>query len=110
MGPVSHFTPETADPDPLTQFGRWYEEAQAAGVRQPDAMTLATASGGVVSARTVLLRGWSADGFVFYTNLESAKARDLAANAAAALVLHWREVGRQVRITGSARRVSDEVA
>lgn len=116
MPEVSHLTPATAAPDPLVQFRRWYDEAVAAGVRQPDAMTLATAtSDGDVSARTVLLRGpagdWvTAEGFVFYTNLESAKARAIAQNPRAALVFHWREVERQVRVTGSVGRVSDEQA
>jgi len=93
--------PSSVDPDPLTQFRRWYEEAVAGGVRQPDAMTLATADRhGVVTARTVLLRGLDERGFAFYTNRESAKAEQLAANPRAALVFHWREQERQVRVTG----------
>ncbi len=93
--------PTTVDPDPIVQFRRWYDDAVAAGVRQPDAMTLATATAdGAVSARTVLLRGLDERGIAFYTNLESDKARDLAANARAALVFHWRELERQVRVTG----------
>jgi len=100
-------TPETVDPDPIVQFSRWLDEAQAAGVRQPDAMTLATASStGDVSARTVLLRGLDERGFVFYTNLASAKALDLAANARAALVFHWREQERQVRVSGPVEPVA----
>ena len=68
--------PDSVDPDPIAQFRRWYDEAVAAGVRQPDAMTLATASpDGTVSARTVLLRGLDERGFVFFTNFESAKGR-----------------------------------
>ena len=70
--------PESVDPDPLVQFRRWYDAAVAAGVRQPDAMTLATvAADGAPDARTVLLRGLDERGFAFYTNLESAKAREL---------------------------------
>jgi pyridoxamine 5'-phosphate oxidase len=93
--------PEELDPDPIAQFRRWLDEAVGGGVRQPEAMTLATASpDGRVSARTVLLRGLDERGFVFYTNLESTKAADLAANPRAALVFHWREQERQVRVVG----------
>ncbi|MGH8976931.1 MAG: pyridoxamine 5'-phosphate oxidase [Acidimicrobiia bacterium] len=103
--------PESVDPDPLVQFERWYGEARAAGVRQPDAMTLATVSErGSPAARTVLLRGLDARGFAFFTNLESAKAREILARPSAALVFHWREVERQVRVTGPVSRlpVADE--
>ena len=108
--------PEPLDPDsvaadPIAQFRRWYDEAVAAGVRQPDAMTLATATpDGAVSARTVLLRGLDEHGFAFFTNLESAKGRELAANPRAALVFHWREQERQVRVVGPVRRVGDDEA
>lgn len=105
-------TPDTVDPDPLVEFGRWLEAARSAGVRQPEAMTLATATpDGAVSARTVLLRGLDERGLTFYTNLESAKAEDLAANPRAALVFHWREIERQVRVTGGVTHVDrDESA
>jgi pyridoxamine 5'-phosphate oxidase len=100
-------TPDTAAADPIEQFRRWYDDARAAGVRQPDAMTLATATAdGVVSARTVLMRGLDERGFAFYTNLESAKASELAANPRAALVFHWREIERQVRVTGPVARLA----
>jgi pyridoxamine 5'-phosphate oxidase len=103
--------PESVDPDPIAQFRRWYEEAVAGGVRQPDAMTLATATtAGVVSARTVLLRGLDERGFVFFTNFESAKGAELAENPRAALVLHWREQERQVRVEGGVARVVDAEA
>jgi pyridoxamine 5'-phosphate oxidase len=105
--------PESVDADPLAQFERWYAEARAAGVRQPDAMTLATVSAsGDPAARTVLLRGLDARGFAFFTNLESAKARDIVAHPSAALVFHWREVERQVRVTRPVSRlpVDDETA
>ena len=99
------------DPDPVAQFRRWYDDAVAAGVRQPDAMTLATTTtDGSPSARTVLLRGLDDRGFAFYTNLESAKGRDLADRPQAALVFHWREVERQVRVTGPVGRVPDAEA
>lgn len=103
--------PESVDPDPITQFRRWYDEAVAAGVRQPDAMTLATNTVvGDVSARTVLLRGLDEDGFAFFTNLESAKGTELSAHPRAALVFHWREQERQVRVVGPVRRVDDAAA
>ncbi len=104
-------SPESADADPFAQFERWFEEARAAGVRQPEAMTLATSTpGGAVSARTVLLRGFDRRGFVFYTNLESAKALELRDNPRAALVFHWREQERQVRVSGRVEAVSREEA
>ena len=103
--------PSTVAPDPVAQFRAWYDDAVTAGVRQPDAMTLATATpDGVVSARTVLLRGLDDRGFAFYTNVESDKANDLAANPRAALVFHWRELERQVRVAGPVRRVDDDEA
>jgi pyridoxamine 5'-phosphate oxidase len=109
--PSDSLGPESVDPDPIAQFRRWYDEAAAAGVRQPDAMTLASAGpDGAVSARTVLLRGLDADGFAFFTNLESAKGTQLAVNPRAALVFHWREQERQVRVVGPVRRVDDAAA
>jgi pyridoxamine 5'-phosphate oxidase len=95
-------------PDPMTQFGRWYTEAEAAGVLDPDAMVVATADRhGNPNARVVLLRGADERGFRFYTNFESAKGRELAERPRAALVLHWREQGRQVRATGTVTRLDD---
>jgi pyridoxamine 5'-phosphate oxidase len=94
------------DPDPLRQFGAWFEEARAA-VPAPEAAVLATATaGGRPSARMVLVRRADADGFVLYTNLESRKAAELEENAAAALLFHWAELGRQVRIEGRAERIA----
>lgn len=96
-------------PDPLTQFAAWLDEALAGQVAEPNAMVLATAtSDGVPSARTVLLKGLDERGFVFYTNYESAKAADLDANPRAALVFPWHAMERQVRVTGTAERVSRE--
>lgn len=97
------------DPDPFVQFGRWFSEAVAAGVPEPEAMALATASpSGEVSARMVLLRGVDERGFRFFTNRDSAKAHDLARNPRAALVFHWHALGRQVRVTGTVAETSDE--
>jgi pyridoxamine 5'-phosphate oxidase len=110
--PLMQLTPQDVATDPIEQFRLWFDEAVAAGVRQPDAMTLATVSGAHgVTARTVLMRGLDARGFAFYTNLESAKAADLAADARAALVFHWREQERQVRVVGPVSQLSvDESA
>ena len=89
------------DADPVVQFGRWFEQAEQAGLLEPHAMTLATATpDGRPSARMVLLRGFDERGFCFYTNYESRKAAELAANPRAALVFWWGELERQVRIEG----------
>ena len=85
--------------DPLVRFGLWLAEAEAAEPNDPNAMTLATAdAAGIPSARMVLLKGVDAGGFVFYTNLESHKGRDLAENPHAALIFHWKSLRRQVRV------------
>lgn len=89
------------DPDPIRQFGRWFDEAAAAGEPQPDAMALATSTpDGAPSNRFVLLKGVDRRGFVFFTNSRSAKGRDLAANPRAALAFRWWTVDRQVRVSG----------
>ena len=96
-----------ADPDPLKQFTRWWEEAANAQVREANAMTLATVDAdGRPAARTVLLKGYDAAGFVFFTNYESRKGRELAANPRACLLFFWPELERQVRIDGSVDLVS----
>lgn len=92
--------------DPMVLFARWRSDASAAST-EPDAMTLATATPrGVPSARVVLLRGLDPGGFVFHTNYRSRKGRELAANPRAALVFHWRELDRQVRIEGRVVRLA----
>jgi pyridoxamine 5'-phosphate oxidase len=97
------------DADPVRQFQRWFAEAQSAQMDEPNAMTLATASrDGVVSARVVLLKGLDARGFVFFTNYESDKGRELEANPSAALVFLWHGLERQVRVQGQVERVSAE--
>lgn len=97
------------DPDPIRQFARWYAEAAAAAVDERAAMVLATvATDGTPSARVVLLRGLDERGFVFFTNLDSDKALDLAADPRAAVVFHWRELNRQVRAVGRARPVPED--
>jgi pyridoxamine 5'-phosphate oxidase len=95
--------------NPFKQFEQWFQEAIDAKIDLPDAMTLATAtSDGIPSARIVLLRGLDERGFVFYTDYESQKGKELAENPNAALVFYWRELDRQVRITGQVSRVSRE--
>jgi pyridoxamine 5'-phosphate oxidase len=95
--------------DPLVEFARWFAEAQAAELPDPNAMTLATASAdGAPSARIVLLKAFDERGFVFFTDYRSRKGAELEANPRAALVLYWGELDRQVRITGSVARTSHE--
>ncbi|HUF85649.1 MAG TPA: pyridoxamine 5'-phosphate oxidase [Acidimicrobiia bacterium] len=96
------------DPDPFVQFTRWYEEARAAAGDDADAMVVATATAdGAPSARVVLLRGVDDRGLCFYTNYDSQKGRELAANPRAALVLHWPQLHRQVRATGEVSRLGE---
>jgi pyridoxamine 5'-phosphate oxidase len=95
------------DPDPIRQFEGWFADAVSAQVVEPNAMTLATASrDGVPSARIVLLKGVDANGFVFYTDYRSRKGAELAENPLAALTFLWKEIERQVRISGAVSRVS----
>ena len=98
-----------ADPDPIRQFERWFADAVSAQVPEPNAMTLSTSTrDGVPSARIVLLKGVDADGFVFYTDYRSRKGAELAENPLAALTFLWKEIERQVRITGAVARVSTQ--
>ena len=97
--------------DPFPRFKSWFQEAQVSEPNDPNAMTLATAdSRGRPSARMVLLKGVDDIGFVFYTNLESRKGRELYENAQAALLFHWKSLRRQVRIEGPVAQVSDAEA
>ncbi len=98
---------KTADPNPIRQFQRWYNEAVSAGVPMAEAMTLATAtSEAKPAARMVLLKHADESGFVFYTNYRSPKARELETNPFAALVFHWEQLERQIRVEGRVSRVS----
>ena len=101
---------EEFSPDPLEQFTRWFDEARRAGLELPEAMTLATADGdGAPSARMVLLKGVDERGFLFFTNYESRKGRELADNPRAALVFHWPLAPRrQVLVTGSVQKVPED--
>jgi pyridoxamine 5'-phosphate oxidase len=94
-------------PDPIEQFARWFAEATGAEVPEPNAMVLATAdASGAPSARVVLLKGFDARGFVFFTNYQSRKGQQLAANPRAALVFFWESLERQVQIEGRVEKVS----
>ena len=96
----------TAVTDPLALFDEWFAEARAAEINDPEAMALATADGAEQpSVRMVLLKGHGPRGFVFYTNDQSAKGEQLAANPRAALLFHWKSLRRQVRIEGRVERV-----
>ena len=96
-----------ADPDPIRQFTSWFDEAVSAQLLDVNAMTLATvSSAGDPAARIVLLKGFDEHGFVFFTNYDSAKGRDLAATPRACLLFFWVELERQVRITGSVTKVA----
>ena len=95
------------NPDPILQFEQWFQDASEAGVFEPGAACLATASRAAdPSARMVLLKGVEERGFIFFTNYGSPKARDLAENPRAALVVAWVELARQVRVSGSVERIS----
>jgi pyridoxamine 5'-phosphate oxidase len=109
MADVVRLCEEDLADDPMEQFRTWFDEARALGLPMPEAMTLATSNAdGRPSARVVLLHGIDENGFVFHTNYESRKSRDLEANPQAALVLYWHPLGRQVRVEGSIERVSEE--
>lgn len=98
-----------ADLDPVEQFRKWFKEALAAGLHEPNAMTLATSTlDSRPSTRVVLLKGFDERGFVFYTNYKGRKGRELEENPYCALVFYWGELERQVRIEGRAARVLAE--
>ncbi len=97
--------------DPVQQFEKWWKQAVASKIVEPNAMTLATASpDGVPSARIVLLKGFSQEGFVFFTNYYSFKGQQLAENPKACLVFFWKELERQVRITGLVQRINEQAS
>lgn len=100
---------QTADPDPIRQFDSWWQEAIVSQIDEVNAMTLATASSdGIPSARIVLLKGFSPAGFVFFTNYNSYKGKQLEENPKACLVFFWKELERQVRITGVVQKTTAE--
>ncbi len=98
---------QDVDADPVRQFAIWFNEAQATGMRMPEAAALATASAdGAPSVRMVLVKGFDENGLVFYSNYESRKGAELDANPRAALLFYWDSLGRQVRIEGPVEHVS----
>ena len=98
-----------ADPDPLRQFAVWFQEAGESGLRAPEAVAVATATpDGLPSVRMVLMKEFDERGFVFYSNYESRKGRELLDNPCAALLFHWDTLGRQVRIEGPVERMGME--
>ena len=100
---------EDVSPDPFTQFNTWWEEVINAQILEPNAMTLCTASAdGIPSARIVLLKGIADGGFLFFTNYNSYKSKDLSENPRACLVFFWKELERQVRITGVVEKTGAE--
>ncbi len=99
---------EDVNPDPLVQFKKWFSEAHASGIAQPDAMTLATAVDEHPSARVVLLKHFDESGFVFFSNYQSQKGREIADNPNVALCFVWLELHRQVRIVGTAARIAND--
>src|SRR5438552_4927024 len=113
MGPVTDYgiplIEDDLDGDPLCQFASWFGEAGTAGVREPQAAALATASAdGVPSVRMVLVKAFDKRGFVFFSDYASRKGRELAVNPRGALLFHWDPLGRQVRIEGPVERTSVE--
>ena len=104
---VEELDENSVDSNPINLFRVWFDEAIGSGLRLPDAMTLATATkDGKPSARVVLLKQVDDEGFVFYTNYRSSKAKELEENPQAALVFYWTQLDRQVRVEGSVERVS----
>ncbi len=98
-------------PDPVAQFAFWFEEAISSQILEPNAMTLATATlDGRPSARTVLLKDYGNHGFTFFTNYESQKGEDLAANPRAALLFTWLDLQRQIRIEGQVEKIDPEAS
>ncbi|MGZ5246131.1 MAG: pyridoxamine 5'-phosphate oxidase [Flavitalea sp.] len=107
---LSSLSENDVEKDPMVQFERWWAEALNSDIIEVNAMTLATASAeGVPSARIVLLKGFDKDGFIFFSNYESFKGKDLQENPRACLVFFWKELERQVRITGVVNKL-DEAA
>ncbi|MEP2987544.1 MAG: pyridoxamine 5'-phosphate oxidase [Parasphingorhabdus sp.] len=97
--------------DPFSLFDSWFKEARETELNDGNAMTIATVNAdGQPAARMVLLKGHGPDGFIFYTNQQSRKAADIAANAKAAILFHWKSLRRQIRIEGSLSTVDDAVA
>ena len=105
---MSRLMEDDLDPDPVNQFGRWFEGALASGIKLPEAMVLSTASRDAQpSSRVVLLKSFDKDGLVFFTNYDSRKSAELRSNPKASLLFYWPALDRQIRIEGSTEDVSD---
>jgi len=108
---LKSFNENDASTDPITQFDRWWQEAMSSNIPEVNAMTLATSSAdGVPSARIVLLKAYDDNGFIFFTNYNAYKAQQLAENPRACLVFFWKELERQVRITGVIEKTDEQVS
>lgn len=106
---AARLTEKEVSQDPIKQFEKWFNDAMKAGIHEPNAMTLATATNdGRPSARILLLKGFTQEGFIFYTNYLSRKGREMAKNPLASIVFFWGEMERQVRIEGTIEKVSKE--
>lgn len=104
----THLLEESVGTDPIAQLSQWLQEAQQAGVLEPNAMCISTALDGRPSSRMVLLRGLNARGLTFYTSYFSRKGREIAANPHAAALFYWPQLERQVRIEGSVEQLAEE--
>ena len=108
---LKSFNESDANADAITQFDKWWHEAMSSSIPEVNAMTLATSSAdGVPSARIVLLKGFDENGFVFFTNYDSYKAQQLEENPRACLVFFWKELERQVRITGIVEKTNEKIS
>jgi pyridoxamine 5'-phosphate oxidase len=107
--PLDELDEKSVYPNPFVQFRQWFDQALAAQLPEPNAMTLATATrAGQPSARMVILRGFDERGFVFYSDYESRKGKELAENPWASLVFYWVELHRQIRIEGTVEKISEQ--
>ena len=111
MTTYKEFSEKTVDPDPFIQFKKWYDEHLSSDIAIPDSVSLATATkDGKVSLRTVLLKDYNKQGFVFFTNYKSRKGKQLLLNPQAALLFYWPESNRQIRIEGTTELVSEDAS
>jgi pyridoxamine 5'-phosphate oxidase len=102
-------TKSAVDNNPIKQFAKWYKVILKSGIKEPTAMSIATATKkGVPSVRTVLLKGYDENGFLFFTNYKSRKGKELIENPSAELLFYWRDLRRQVRISGKVEKISRE--
>ncbi len=109
MAKYRHISEESVEKDPFVQFSNWYLERLSSGVLNPESFSLATADPHTgVSVRIVLLKAYTREGFVFFTNYNSRKARQLASNNRAAMLFYWPESGRQIRIEGRTQKVTPD--